>query len=133
MWIGGRAFGDFLRAIALLILLLARHWFTALPLLLWPELLAVSIVLTAHSAETRHAAAWAVWNVVVLVAQASGIWISSLNGWASADDLPAVVVSAFLSSLPGAMAGMWFFQLVVDAQERREHDAASDGMRRGSV
>jgi hypothetical protein len=132
MW-NRRGLGDFLHAIALLILLLARHWFTAIPLLLWPELLAVAMVLTADSANTRHAAAWSAWLVVVLIAQAAGIWISSMKGWASADDLPAVVVSALLSSIPGAMAGMWFFQLVADTRERRAHDAASDDMSRGSV
>ena len=101
-----------------LVSLMGQHWSTALPLLLWPEVLAIVVMLRFRS-ESRHAAAWFTWTTLVLTAQVVGVWLASLEGWVSGDDLSNVVVAAFLASLPGGILGMWFWQFVVDAQDAR--------------
>jgi hypothetical protein len=113
-----RGAAELVRAVNALVLTMAHHWLSAIPLLFWPELLATALILAARS-DARRLAAWSAWLGVVVASQALGIWIATLKGWASADDLPSVVVAAFVSSLPGAIAGVWLFQFVLDTQESR--------------
>ena len=118
-----RGFFDILEALSALVVMMAHHWCGAIPLLLWPELTALGMVLSANSANGWRFGGWTAWLVTVLAAQGFGVWIAVMRGWAWSDKRPSLVVAAFFSSLPGAIAGMWFFQFVEDMRDRQRASA----------
>ena len=105
----------------------ASHWFTAWPLVAWPEIFAVIVLISTHSRERHVLAALSTWLAVVLVGQACGVWLAVFEGWAATDDVPGMIVAAFTASLVAALGGMWLAFVVLDALAPGDRSAAPSG------